>query len=135
MMKIIPVIYCAALIVLYGSLFQDKELEQSMERGKEIYADFCVTCHLPQGEGVPYTFPPLAKSDYLMENRENSIRAIKYGMQGEITVNGVTYNGAMAGLGLDDEEVVDVMNYISNSWGNSSDTIVTEEEVAAVKKE
>lgn len=134
-MKISLAIYCLALVFIYGFLFQDTELKQSMERGKEIYTDFCVTCHLQKGEGVPYTFPPLAQSDYLMENRENSIKAIKYGMQGEITVNGVTYNSAMASLGLDDEEIADVMNYISNSWGNSSDTIVTLEEVAAVKKE
>lgn len=105
-----------------------------MERGKEIYADFCVTCHLQQGEGVPYTFPPLANSDYLMENRAESIRAIKYGLQGEITVNGITYNSSMAGLGLEDQEVADVMNYISNSWGNTSETIVTHKEVARIKQ-
>jgi len=114
-------------------LFQDAELKESMERGKEIYADFCVTCHLAKGEGVAYTFPPLAPSDYLMEKREESIRAIKYGLQGEITVNGVTYNGAMAAMGLEDAEVADVMNYISNSWGNTAETMVTMEEVANIK--
>lgn len=116
------------------SQFQDTELKQSMKRGNEIYSDFCITCHLQKGEGVPYTFPPLANSDYLMQNRENSIRAIKYGLQGEITVNGITYNSSMADLGLEDEEIADVMNYISNSWGNTSDAIVTTEEVAVVKK-
>ncbi|HBT08588.1 MAG TPA: cytochrome C, partial [Leeuwenhoekiella sp.] len=28
----------------------------------------------------------------------------------------------------------DVMNYILNSWGNTSDKLVTEEEVAAVEE-
>jgi mono/diheme cytochrome c family protein len=133
-MKISISIYFLALFLINLFLFQDTELKQSMERGNEIYSDFCVTCHLQKGEGVPYTFPPLAKSDYLMANRENSIKAIKYGLQGEITVNGVTYNSAMAGLGLEDEEVADVMNYISNSWGNTSKSIVTVEEVASIKK-
>ncbi len=134
-MKVFIVLYGVILVFIYTSLFQDPELKQSMERGKEIYADFCVTCHLQKGEGVPYTFPPLAQSDYIMENRVNSIKAIKYGLQGEIVVNGITYNSAMAGLGLEDEEVADVMNYISNSWGNTSDSIVTIEEVATVKRE
>jgi mono/diheme cytochrome c family protein len=133
-MKISISIYFLVLFLINLFLFQDTELKQSMERGNEIYTDFCVTCHLQKGEGVPYTFPPLAKSDYLMANRKNSIKAIKYGLQGEITVNGVTYNSAMAGLGLEDEEVADVMNYISNSWGNTSKSIVTVEEVASIKK-
>ena len=134
-MKILVPIYCSMLVFISISLFQDTELKQSMERGKEIYADFCVTCHLQQGEGVSHTFPPLAGSDYLMENRTKSIKAIKYGLQGEITVNGITYNSAMAGLGPEDEEVADVMNYISNSWGNAADAIVTAEEVYTVKRE
>jgi len=133
-MKISVTVYGILLVLINLFLFQDTELKQSMARGNEIYADFCVTCHLQKGEGVPYTFPPLAKSDYLKANRENSIKAIKYGLQGEITVNGVTYNSAMAGLGLEDDEVADVMNYISNSWGNTSESIVTEEEVARIKK-
>lgn len=134
-MKVFAALYAITLVCIYTALFQDTELKQSMERGKEIYSDFCVTCHLEKGEGVPYTFPPLAQSDYLLENREGSIRTIKYGMQGEITVNGVSYNSAMASLGLEDEEIADVMNYISNSWGNTSDTIVTVAEVEAIKKE
>lgn len=134
-MKISIAFYGIFLVLIYNFLFQDTTLKQSMDRGKEIYTDFCITCHLDKGEGVPYTFPPLAQSDYLLENREGSIRTIKYGMQGEITVNGVSYNSAMASLGLEDEEIADVMNYISNSWGNTSDTIVTAEEVEAIKKE
>ena len=42
-------------------------LKKSIERGSEIYADFCVTCHLPNGNGVENIYPPLAKSDYLMK--------------------------------------------------------------------
>lgn len=117
-----------------GMLLQDTALEESMQRGSEIYADFCITCHMPQGEGVAFTFPPLAQSDYLLQNREASIRGIKYGNDGEMIVNGVTYNNTMAPMGLEDEEVADVMNYILNSWGNSSNEIVTIEEVEAIGK-
>ncbi len=109
-------------------------LEESIERGSEIYTDFCMSCHLPNGEGVENIYPPLAKSDYLMKKRTESIRGIKYGQQGEIVVNGKTYNGHMAALGLSDDEVADVMNYITNSWGNKNDKIVTEAEVSQVKK-
>ena len=113
---------------------QTNPLKESIERGSEIYTDFCVSCHLPSGEGVESVFPPLAKSDFLFKNREASIRGIKYGQQGEITVNGKTYNGSMASLGLEDDEIADVMNYITNSWGNKNDKIITQEEVSNIKK-
>ncbi len=133
-MKMILFFYIAAIIGASILLHQEPKLEESIQRGAEIYADFCVTCHMGNGEGVPYTFPPLAKSDYLMNNREASIKGIKYGQQGELTVNGIVYNNIMDQLGLEDEEIADVMNYILNSWGNSSDQMVTLEEVQAVTK-
>ncbi len=133
-MKIFLATYLALVIGLALLLFKDPALEESMQRGSEIYADFCVTCHLEKGEGVAGTFPPLANSDYLMGNREASIRGVKYGQKGELVVNGVTYNNVMGPLGLEDEEVADVMNFILNSWGNSSDRMVTLEEVEAIKK-
>ena len=124
--------YLILVALLDSKLFQDKELAESIERGKLIYADFCVTCHLEKGEGVLNTFPPLAKSDYLANNRESSIRGVKYGQRGEITVNGVVYNNTMMPLGLEDEEIADVMNYVMNSWGNQQDKPVTTEEVSAI---
>jgi mono/diheme cytochrome c family protein len=133
-MKIIIPIYLILIITLGAILYQEPGLEESMERGVEIYADFCVTCHLDTGEGVPYTFPPLAKSDYLANKREASIHAVKFGLQGEIEVNGITYNSAMSALGLEDEEVADVLNYIMNSWGNTQNEMVTVAEVEAIEK-
>ncbi len=133
-MKIFGITYLALVSCLAYFLFNDKELEESIQRGSEIYADFCVTCHLENGEGVEFTFPPLAKSDYLLNKRGKSIRGIKYGQRGEIMVNGVTYNNTMMPMGLEDEEIADVMNYILNSWGNSSDKMVTSKEVALITK-
>ena len=109
------------------------ELKESMQRGAEVYNDLCVTCHLPNGKGVPESFPPLANSDYLMNNRIKSIKAIKYGLSGEIKVNGEIYNTTMAAFGLTDAEVADVMNYITNSWGNKNLSLITEKEVSQIK--
>ncbi|GGW30822.1 c-type cytochrome [Arenibacter certesii] len=133
-MKFIIITYISALITLTLFLSQDKALEESIKRGADIYSDFCVTCHLPNGKGVEKTFPPLAKSDYLLKNREESIRGIKFGQQGEIVVNGITYNNTMPAMGLDDEEIADVMNYILNSWGNKGKDFVTPEEVSKIQK-
>tara|TARA_R100000306_G_C4345133_1_gene127266 strand:+ start:436 stop:900 length:465 start_codon:yes stop_codon:yes gene_type:complete len=109
-------------------------LAQSMEEGASVYENFCAQCHLPSGKGVPGSFPPLAGSNWLTDKRTESIRAVKYGQRGEITVNGVTYNGIMTPMGLSDKEVADVMNYIMNSWENTQEKMVTESEVAGVAK-
>lgn len=111
-----------------------QELAKSIERGKEVYLDMCVTCHLPNGKGIQKVYPPLANADYLMNKREESIRGIKYGMRGKIVVNGVEYRGIMSNLGLENQEVADVMNYITNSWGNKNDKMVTVDEVKGIKE-
>lgn len=131
-MKLSLLTYLTSISLLSIFLFQDSKLEKSIKRGADIYADFCVSCHLPKGEGVKKTFPPLAQSDFLMNKREESIRGVKYGQQGEIVVNGITYNNTMPSMGLDDEEIADVMNYILNSWGNSGKAPVTPEEVSKI---
>lgn len=108
-------------------------LTESMERGAVIYTDYCIQCHLGKGEGVAGTFPPLAGSNWLTPERyEEGMKVVKYGQQGEIEVNGVTYNGLMANLELYDDEVADVMNYIMNNWGNTQKQMITEEEVTAL---
>lgn len=134
-MKFFLFIYFATVTGLTILFFQDKELEESIQRGSEIYQDFCITCHQGTGEGVANTFPPLAGSDYLLTYREESIRGIKYGQQGELMVNGVTYNNTMPPMGLEEEEIADVMNFILNSWGNASDEMVTPTEVELISED
>ena len=124
-----------ATITQFLWLQQNKPLKESIIRGNEIYNDFCVQCHLENGEGVAGIFPPLSNSDYLLNNVIESIYAIKYGMQGPITVNGELYDGIMVSQGLDNEEIADVMNYILNSWENSyNDQLITQSIVNDIKK-
>jgi len=111
----------------------DPNLQESIKKGQQVYSSYCVSCHMSEGEGIPGAFPPLAQADYLMEDKVRSIRVVMYGMEGEIVVNGTTYNNVMTPMGLTDEEVTHVMNYIRNSWGNQGE-VVTFEEVKAVRE-
>ena len=109
-------------------------LKASITRGKEVYSDLCVTCHLPNGKGIAGTYPPLDGSNWLTEKREESIRGVKYGMKGPIEVNGEKYDNIMTPMGLSDQEVADAMNYVMNSWSNNIDDMATVEEVAAIQE-
>ena len=40
------------------------QIEVSIKRGKAVYNNMCITCHMANGKGVPRAFPPLADSDY-----------------------------------------------------------------------
>lgn len=111
-----------------------KEIVASIKRGKAIYTNTCAQCHMGNGEGVAKAFPPLAKSDWLTDKVVKSIRSIKYGLRGEITVNGIKYRGIMSSLGLNDKQVADVMNYTSNTWGNTTKNFYTASDVSKVEK-
>lgn len=105
-------------------------MEERMKAGAIVYAQNCKACHQAGGEGIPNAFPPLAKSDYLMANKGRAIRAVVKGLSGEITVNGTKYNGVMPALGLNDEQIANVVTFIRNSWGNNGG-MVTPAEVRA----
>jgi len=146
-MKLLPLLFAAGLfvscnsdkkkdqssvnsdqIIISDSSSQEK-VSESFKRGEEVYSNFCVTCHLPSGKGIPGNFPPLAGSDWLTDKRTESLKAIKYGLSGPIVVNGENYNNVMAPQGLNDQEVADVMNYISNSWGNKMEKEMTTKDI------
>ena len=133
-MKIFFIVYLLSISYLFNFLQKEKTFEESISDGKMIYEDFCVQCHLDSGEGIKGIYPPLNKSDYLLENINKSIHSIKFGLKGDIVVNGIKYNGVMINQGLENEEIADVMNYITNSWDNNLSIQITEKRVSELKK-
>ena len=98
-----------------------------MERGERVYGQSCAACHQPGGEGIPHAFPPLAKSDYLMADKERAIDIVLQGLSGPITVNGVKYDGVMPAMNLGNADVASVLTYIRNSFGNSGEAVSIDE--------
>jgi mono/diheme cytochrome c family protein len=131
----IPVILmsCAGQNAETGDSTADGAGDNPYAAGEKIYTSMCISCHQKNGEGVVGAFPPLANSDYLLADVNRSIDIVKNGMQGEIVVNGQTYNGIMANQGLTDEEVRDVTNYILNAWGNKGGEVSLDEVKTALK--
>jgi mono/diheme cytochrome c family protein len=110
-----------------------KKLDESIARGKEIYAELCITCHMVDGKGMPGAFPPLTKSTYFAGKPAKAIYPIKYGMTTPTVVNGTTYSTPMPNPNLSNEEIADVTTYIMNSFGNKG-KLVTVKDVEAVKE-
>lgn len=104
------------------------ELSPPLERGRADYSVFCAACHQFTGEGARGVYPPLAGSDFLMADKERSIRIVIQGFSGPMVVNGVEYNGVMPPpVGLDDQKVADVLTFVRSSWGNRGEPVTVAE--------
>lgn len=96
-----------------------------MELGEKVYKTgeggiACMTCHGAEGKGTPGAFPPLvAQKDHMGDCAKHAGIVIN-GLQGELVVDGVTYNGVMTPQGamLDDVKIAAVISYERQSWGN-----------------
>jgi len=104
--------------VVEDAIDEVEEVTSDYSAGETVYTTTCLACHQATGEGITGAFPPLAGSDYLLEDKNRAIAQVINGSNEEIVVNGETYTGAMPAQALDDQQIVDVINYILNSWGN-----------------
>ncbi|WP_245588643.1 c-type cytochrome [Deinococcus pimensis] len=93
--------------------------------GETVYNQSCASCHQSNGQGVPGVFPPLVGVvPQVLKNgcvgRATLTQVVAHGMQGSITVKGVTYNGVMPPWQgqLSDAQIVNVLNYVSTAWGH-----------------
>jgi len=108
-------------------------MAEQINRGEVLFKTHCSGCHQLNGMGLPGAFPPLAGSDFLLDDPKRALHVVIEGRSGPILVNGVEYNNVMPPMGyLANQEVADILTYILNSWGNR-DGLVTAGEVAMVR--
>jgi len=112
-----------------------KEL-QLYTAGRQLYTQYCQNCHMEDGNGLGQLIPPLANSDYLLNDLEQATRVIKYGQRGPIVVNNKAYNQPMpANPQLTHQEIQMILTYIGNAWGNQSSVLAVEEIQGALQAE
>lgn len=93
-------------------------------QGQNLYLQHCANCHFETGEGLRQLMPPLAGSDYLENHPDKVVRGIRRGVSGPMMVNGTVYNHEMPGnKELSDFQIVNIVNYINQAWGNDYGTI------------
>ena len=108
------------------------EMKQGGYDGKETYLSVCAACHQPKGTGLRGAFPPLLNSDYLQADLDRSIKAVLNGLNGEIKVNGETYNSVMPAMGyLTDDQIAAAFSYVLAEWNGGG--VVTAAQVKALR--
>jgi mono/diheme cytochrome c family protein len=109
--------------------------------GKILFnsAGACVTCHQPNGQGVPGVYPPLAGSEWAQGSADRVIRIVLFGLQGPVHVRGADFGAAVmpafgptGTFGWSDEKIADVLTDVRQEWGNKAPPI-TPEQVAAIR--
>lgn len=107
---------------------RDNLSQKLLGEGGQLYAQYCSTCHLPNGLGDGTRFPPLAGSEWVTGDKKRLIQLVIHGMSGPITVKGVGYNEAMPSHAyLSDRQLAAILSYVRQSWGNNAGFITTNE--------
>lgn len=93
------------------------KFKQYYIKGESLYLKHCSNCHQKNGTGLGLLYPPLNRSDYMDANIPAVVCLIRHGIQGEIIVNGKSFNKEMPGIPqLTDLEIAQVSTYIYNTW-------------------
>ena len=104
--------------------------------GKLVYDALCLNCHQPEGKGLPGIYPSIVGSDWLKGDPARIIKVLLHGLSGPIRVNGEEFKQLaplpMPPMGLDDQQMADVLSYVRASFGNKAPG-VTPAQVKAVR--
>lgn len=104
------------------------KFQQYYVQGEKLYQQHCSNCHQKNGTGLGLVYPPLNKSDYMDNNPEKVICLIRYGIKGNLVVNGKNYNQPMPGIpSLGDLEIAEIATYIYNTWEHKKGMISVQE--------
>ncbi|MCS1407489.1 MAG: Cytochrome c-552 [Verrucomicrobia subdivision 3 bacterium] len=95
--------------------------------GKDLYLISCGACHQPHGRGQDGLAPSLLNSDWVLGSAERMARIVLHGLQGPIVIEGKTWDIAMPGLAVfDDEQLASIMTYVRREWGHTASPVEPE---------
>jgi len=87
---------------------------QRLERGQAVFA-ICAGCHGSRGEGTGEG-PPFVQSEWLAGAPERLVRIVMHGLEGEIEVDGQTWNRAMPKVAIAADDIAAVLTYVRHTF-------------------
>jgi mono/diheme cytochrome c family protein/glucose/arabinose dehydrogenase len=96
--------------------------------GQAIYEALCLNCHQAGGQGLSGVYPPLAKSEWVAGDPQVLIKLTIHGLAGPTKVLGKDYGLVpMPPMGLDDQQLADVLTYVRSAFGNQAPAVKIED--------
>ena len=108
-----------------------KKVDATHLQGAKLYIDNCSGCHQSSGKGITGVIPPLAGNPTVMAALPNDI--IKVMIQGIKQRDGYIAMQSFAPT-LNDQEILEISNYVRSSWGNGADPNATKSLVESIRK-
>jgi mono/diheme cytochrome c family protein len=109
-----------------------KKVDATHLAGAKLYIDNCSGCHQSSGRGITGVIPPLAGNPVVMAEKPNNI--IKVMIRGIKQRDGYIAMPSYA-PSLNNEEILEISNYVRSSWGNGADPNVTKSLVESIRKD
>lgn len=114
----------AGLVTVAGIFAQKTTAKKATPKGKEIYTQYCLSCHQPDGDGVPNLNPPLINTSYVLGDKTKLITWVLKGTTDKVEIDGQTYSNNMPPQNfLTDEQLASVLTYIRSNFGNKASAI------------
>ena len=108
------------------------KLSPSAAAGQKIYLQYCLSCHMIDGGGVPNMNPPLVNTSYVKGDKAKLINVVVNGLAQNVDIDGQSYSNTMpAQTALTDQQVADVLTYVRSSFGNKYSAVKLAEVKAA----
>jgi mono/diheme cytochrome c family protein len=107
-----------------------KKVDATYLAGTKLYVDNCSGCHQSSGRGIKGMIPPLAGNPVVMAAEPNDI--IKVMIRGVQRRDGYLVMPEFASR-LNDQEILEIANYIRSSWGNGANPNATKSLVEKIR--
>lgn len=99
-------------------------LATQVASGKNVYTQYCISCHQADGGGVPNMNPPLIKTSYVLGDKARIIKIVLNGFSEQVEINDSYYNNTMPSFDyLKDEQIADVLTFVRNSFTNKASAV------------
>jgi mono/diheme cytochrome c family protein len=100
--------------------------------GAQAYLDHCASCHQLDGKGIANVIPPLAGNGTVRSGGpETVIRVVLGGVEAQRSYAPMP----ALGVGMTDQEIADVTNYVRAAWGNDAPATAGPGEVADLRRQ
>ncbi len=114
-------------VLIFSSVYVAAETRIQEE---SLFNSNCSNCHGQKGEGFLKLYPPIRNSRFLNKDLTDLPCIIRYGLRGEIEIDGQLFNQVMPGnKKLSPTEIAEIILYMQNSWGHGRTELNIEQEL------